>query len=328
MKRWQPVENTKSNAQSGILFIHSGALGDVICALNAIECLIDHTKFDFCCQEHIIPFLSTVPGINNVINIHHPHITSMFLAENCDKVNNWLCTYQIIVLFSFSKDWEFSLKKCHPNIIRVPPRPPVDDVIHTSQFIYNTLQQTDVISGNYKEIQDFVLQKQNNSYRICQWKTVIIHPGSGSSFKNWPLERFMSLGQQLCQFGYSVKWLIGPAETSLVTLLLQNSVANNDIIHTNELQIVMHCLNQSSYFAGNDSGISHLAAYMGIDTTVIFGPSDFRRWQPMGPNVKTIPDNHLICSPCFEKGSRECSHKKCLHDISVTQVMHKIIRKL
>jgi ADP-heptose:LPS heptosyltransferase len=41
-------------------------------------------------------------------------------------------------------------------------------------------------------------------------------------------------------------------------------------------------------FAGNDSGISHLAAYAGIAAAVRFVASDPRVWAPQGPNVLVV----------------------------------------
>jgi len=38
-------------------------------------------------------------------------------------------------------------------------------------------------------------------------------------------------------------------------------------------------------FVGNDSGVSHLAAAVGVRTTAIFGPTDPTRWAPLGENV-------------------------------------------
>lgn len=320
----KPIQH---HTPADILIVHTGALGDVICALTAIECYFSEMMLDVCCQGHIAPLLNMVPNIRNVFDNNNPMITSIFLREIQPAHKNWLMTYAYIILVSFSKDWESSFRRYNLNIVRIPPRPPIGETVHTSQFILNALKCKNVITRNNSELQDFILQKKTSSYtklRDSQWKSVCIHPGSGSSFKNWPIERYVTLSKRLFQNGHSVGWILGPAEKNLMKVLIQNHVNKKNIIQTNHIQTIMHYIKLSDHFVGNDSGISHLAAYIGADTTVIFGPSDVRRWRPIGNCVKTIPDKIPVCSPCFEKGNRQCVQKKCLNDISVSQVLKKI----
>jgi ADP-heptose:LPS heptosyltransferase len=319
------------DTSSDALIIHTGALGDVICSLTAIECLFFQKKLDFCCQGHIMPLLKIVPVIRNVFDINSPMITSIFLSACHSDVKDWLRNYPYILLISFSADWENSLKKFNYNIVRIPPRPPVSEIVHTSQFVMDAIKTNPLIKRNNPGIQDFVLQKKTRSYTKSSdmmWKSVCIHPGSGSPFKNWSIENFISLSQRLHQQGHAVLWLLGPAEDTLIKKRLENNVNRNNIVLTNNIQTIMRHLRQSGIYVGNDSGISHLAAYMGIDTTVIFGPTDIRRWRPIGACVKTIPESFPVCSPCFENGIRQCSHKKCLSEISVSQVTNKLKNKL
>jgi len=51
---------------------------------------------------------------------------------------------------------------------------------------------------------------------------------------------------------------------------------------------LLGALASAALFLGNDSGTSHLAGILGIPTVVLFGPSDARRWRPLGPRVRVI----------------------------------------
>src|SRR5579884_786892 len=46
-------------------------------------------------------------------------------------------------------------------------------------------------------------------------------------------------------------------------------------------------------YLGNDSGITHLAALLGVPTIALFGPSDPAIWHPVGPAVKVIQERPL-----------------------------------
>ncbi len=120
----------------------------------------------------------------------------------------------------------------------------------------------------------------------------IIHPGSGSARKNWPVERFAEVADYLQHRGRTVRWCLGPAEEAFqlpdgaVPLRLASPVA------------LAHCLAAAEGYVGNDSGVSHLAAMLGCPTVAIFGPTDPGIWAPRGPRVRVV---HETPWPTVEK---------------------------
>ena len=56
-------------------------------------------------------------------------------------------------------------------------------------------------------------------------------------------------------------------------------------------------------YIGNDSGVSHLAAYLGLPTVAVFGPSDPKMWRPIGPRVEIVRSG-------FHLGPGIASHPK------------------
>jgi ADP-heptose:LPS heptosyltransferase len=103
---------------------------------------------------------------------------------------------------------------------------------------------------------------------------VIIHPGSGSPSKCWPW--FKELAEQIPD---SVI-LTGPCEMQLETSRPQ--------LHGLGLQTVAEEIRSCRAFIGNDSGITHLAAYWGIPTIALFGPTNPRIWGPVGRRVTIL----------------------------------------
>jgi ADP-heptose:LPS heptosyltransferase len=89
---------------------------------------------------------------------------------------------------------------------------------------------------------------------------VVVHPGSGSAKKNWP--HFDEL------MGRSSAIKLLPQNLSLVELA--------------------GYLCRCGAFVGNDSGITHLAAYLGCPTVALFGPTDPRMWGPIGRRSRII----------------------------------------
>ena len=58
--------------------------------------------------------------------------------------------------------------------------------------------------------------------------------------------------------------------------------------------LVALLLTQANAFIGNDSGITHLAAGLGIRTLAIFGPTNPAIYKPIGPDVRIFTDKTAI----------------------------------
>jgi ADP-heptose:LPS heptosyltransferase len=137
-------------------------------------------------------------------------------------------------------------------------------------------------------------------------KPVIIHPGSGASNKCWHFENFLAVARELISEGNEVLFLLGPAE------LEKFSVNNIDKI-TNvakclkELSFtdVLRLLSRAEVFIGNDSGITHLAAMLGIRTIAVFGPTNPDVYKPIGSNVRVLVYNTAAFATEPSPGSQQ-----------------------
>jgi heptosyltransferase-3 len=96
-------------------------------------------------------------------------------------------------------------------------------------------------------------------------ETIVIHPFSGSARKNWPYENFLELAKRL---PLPVEW----AQERFENLL--------------ELA---EWLGGARLYIGNDSGITHLAAAVGLPVLTIFEASDPQMWASEGSKVLLRP---------------------------------------
>lgn len=102
----------------------------------------------------------------------------------------------------------------------------------------------------------------------------VIHPFSGSERKNWPLVKFGELSSLL---GMPFEWCAGPEDDLPGARCFDN------------LWELAQWIARARLYIGNDSGISHLAAAVGVPVIVLFGPTDPAVWSPRGRKVKVIP---------------------------------------
>jgi ADP-heptose:LPS heptosyltransferase len=101
----------------------------------------------------------------------------------------------------------------------------------------------------------------------------VIHPFSGSARKNWPMERFREVAARL---SIPVRWCAGPEEAIEHAVRFEN------------LYELACWLASARVYIGNDSGITHLAAAVGVPVVAIFGPSDPAVWAPRGERASVM----------------------------------------
>jgi ADP-heptose:LPS heptosyltransferase len=108
-----------------------------------------------------------------------------------------------------------------------------------------------------------------------------VHPGSGSTAKNWPAERFAEAARRLSA-GRPWLLVLGPAE--------EESAEWPGAVLAREwpLRPLGAALSRAGLVLGNDSGVAHLAAASGAPTLTLFGPTDPARWAPVGLRAVTV----------------------------------------
>ncbi|RUM87957.1 MAG: hypothetical protein DSZ24_04980 [Thermodesulfatator sp.] len=116
---------------------------------------------------------------------------------------------------------------------------------------------------------------------------LLVHPGSGGRRKCYPPERLLQALQ-----GFSVlpvRVILGPAEEDLAPLFREFPVCQS-----RTLAQALQALSQAQAYLGNDSGLTHLAAALGVPVLALFGPTDPRLWAPFGGPVRVLyPFEHL-----------------------------------
>lgn len=116
-----------------------------------------------------------------------------------------------------------------------------------------------------------------------------LHPGSGSERKNWPKEDFLDVAEgafRLWRLPSTV--LIGPAEQGQRAFWNKAGVPSLCVKEGLPILEVARMLRRAALYVGNDSGITHLAAAVGVPVVALFGPTDPRRWAPRGGRVEVL----------------------------------------
>jgi heptosyltransferase-3 len=117
---------------------------------------------------------------------------------------------------------------------------------------------------------------------------ILLHPGSGSPRKNWPAERFAELAARLAaEEAVTPVFITGEAD-AVAAEQLARLVPDIARLPACDLPQLAGALAAADAFVGNDAGITHIAAALGVPTAALFGPTDPAVWAPRGPRVQIL----------------------------------------
>jgi ADP-heptose:LPS heptosyltransferase len=305
-----------------LLIIHQGALGDFILTFPAITRLKRYYKrIDVLCQSGLGKLAKALGLVENHYSSEAAYIASLFTERIDPQVKAWLISYTKIILFALSSQLEQSVNKIsvYP-CCRIAPKPPVEEIGHTAKFILDNLVRCGLIKQADTNLDD--IWYPGDSGRQQKSDKIWLHPGAGSIRKRWALSNFLDVEAALKKHGLKPQFILGPAEEDLADELQR---LGRSVHLVDDLVDLLVLLKSAGGYIGNDSGPSHLAAFLGLPSAVIFGPADPERWTPVGRSV-VIVRPELQCRPCFEIDNINCGDPKCLEGTPPHRVIKAFYR--
>jgi ADP-heptose:LPS heptosyltransferase len=327
-----------------MLIIHQGALGDFILALPALSAIrkaFPEARPSMMGYPRILQLAEGRFYAEGIFSIDQKGMATFFVREGTlDRgLSQFFSGFGLIVVFG--KDGGGTLinnlkRVCQGRIFHINPLPNWDDGVHLSDHLLKQLTRYRIPFSDQNP--RLYLRKEDQEWGRDFWMgkgvspeerphIIVLHPGSGSRKKLWPLKHFLDLFRHL-QSKPDRKFLLilGPAEGPEI----QQAFAGMNsprLILAKGLSLVQlaSVMEKSRLFIGNDSGISHMAAALGLPTLAIFGPTDHRVWSPRGERVEVIRRG-IPCSPCAQERFFLCRDLECLDAIEVGDILKGLKR--
>jgi ADP-heptose:LPS heptosyltransferase len=293
-----------------ILVIRGGAIGDFILTLPALKALRDahpNAHIEILGYRHIAALAENRFYVQAVRSIEYGPLSSFF-AENSElpaKLASYFASFDLIISYLYDPDriFENNLRRCGAENLLCGPAKIVETTVHAARQLALPIEQLgievdDLTEKVFPSIDDrqFALEFLQN----LQQPILAIHPGSGSTEKNWPLENWIALfsrngGVSLtedkrAQAGnaFSLVVISGEADKAEARVL-EREWRNREVCFTKNLPLPhLAAVLERSIFIGHDSGISHLAAAAGANCVLLFGPTDPDVWAPRNKNVQIL----------------------------------------
>lgn len=276
-----------------ILVLRGGALGDLIVTLPALALLRQRWP-----EAHITLVGNTTAGnlaltrglISELLSQHEGrwaplHETGPLPAP----LTTWLAAFDLVL--NFWPDPDGTLARHFPTrpaqvFLAAPALPPPGSGPAAAHF-QSALDPLGLQPGPLI----YPLSPAAPSSR--ERSSILIHPGSGSPRKNWPLANWIRVAREL---PIRPVFILGEAEVARWDAAGE-ATAGFATRRGKNLEELVAELAGCRLFLGHDSGISHLAAGSGTRCVLLFGPTDPATWAPPSPRVQVLqtgPDVSLL----------------------------------
>ena len=309
--------------------IFPGALGDFICFLPALQALAETAAVDLFARRE---FAAISPRGVTVASIERPEITRLFTPESTGNgaVQAFFQCYHTVYSWLGSGDENFvlQLRGVTGGCAQIFPFRSLSARSHQRDYYLECLK----LKGHALREPLIALRTEAIRWAERFWAlhssqprpVLAIAPGSGAREKNWPAESFRRVINWWKQAnGGTVLLLVGPVEQERGG---SEALQSGCVVAKNlDLSQVAALLAGSDAYLGNDSGISHLAAALGVPTMALFGPSDARQWRPRGKKVFLLRRG-IDCSPCQELAMKACPHRACLTELPPEEVIASLAK--
>ena len=268
--------------QARILVLRGGAIGDFIVTLPALQALRERWPdgyIELIGYPHVAQLAEIAGIVNKVESLDRAGIARLFALrflltdEQCD----YFRSFDIILNYLYDPDGSVAENLRQTGAQLVLHHEPFVTQLHAVDHFLKPLERLAIYSaGNAPKLR-LIAEKPPHPFAA-------FHPGSGSPKKNWPAENFIAPARKI---ETRAVFIIGEADED-AERILRREIPDAEIWKQLPLPKLAARLSTATLYIGNDSGISHLAAALGVPTLVLFGPSDPNLWSPRGARVKVI----------------------------------------
>lgn len=269
-----------------VLVLRGGAIGDFIVTLPALQALRERwpeAYIELVGYPHVARLAEIAGIVDRVVSLDQAHIARLFALKFIlpEEQVEYFRSFDVIVNYLHDPEGvvtEHLAVAARPVLLHASP---LVTAHHACDHFLKPLESLAIYAAGRNPVLRLIAQRPDRPL-------FALHPGSGSRTKNWPAERFAEIARRLQARGtMDVAIILGEADDEAAAFLT-TALPGAAFWRGLPLIDLAHRLAGASHYLGNDSGISHLAAALGVKGHVLFGPSDPDLWRPRGDHVQIL----------------------------------------
>lgn len=273
--------------------IRGGAIGDFILTLPAMAALrrqFPDASLEVLGYPHIAQLALAGGVVDRVQSIEARALAGFFArrGELSEDLADYFSEFDLIISYLYDPDGIFqtNVGLCTGGqFIIGPHRPDEQAKIHAAQVYLKPLERLAIFDAD-------PVPRLSLAAELVTPNQIALHPGSGSEQKNWPEAKWAALvGHFINTTPLNLLLVGGEAEGErLQRLAATLPPARVRVAQSLPLADLARLLASCTAFVGHDSGISHLAAAVGLSGVVLWGETVAEVWRPPSEKVVVLRD--------------------------------------
>jgi ADP-heptose:LPS heptosyltransferase len=271
------------------LAVHPGALGDVLLAVPALRALRASAAAPVVlgAQAHIGALLATLGVVDDAVAFEALGLDALFV-DDATRLPRWPRVDRLVCWFG-SRDPVFARRAA----VLVPGAVVAPSTVERGLVWEHLLATIDGPAGEWRDpvaVPETVRAEGRAALVAagCEgprpW--LVVQPGAGGAAKCWPAEAFARTITTLAtRARVNVVVHAGPADAGAAAALRRHLGAGVAWLVNPSLRALAGVLAEASIYLGNDSGVSHLAAALGVPALVLFDERHLA-WRPWWPGAR------------------------------------------
>jgi ADP-heptose:LPS heptosyltransferase len=277
-----------------ILVIRGGAIGDFILTLPAIAALrrqFPQAHLEVLGYPHIAQ-LAVAGGLADRVQPIEARGLAGFFARGGalePDLMDYFSEFDLVISYLYDPDEIFKTNVCRCAVgqfIAGPYRPDETERTHATKVYLKPLERLAIFDAD--NVPRLALVPRPSSLD----RILVLHSGSGSEKKNWPEAKWAGLIQQIIATTlWNLLLVGGEAEGErLRRLAAVLPPARCSIAQGLPLAELAQRIQSGAAFVGHDSGITHLAAAVGLPCVVLWADTLEEVWRPQGERLVVLKE--------------------------------------
>jgi heptosyltransferase III len=283
---------------SRTVVLHPGALGDVLLAVPALRGLRDDApaaELTLAAQLRIASLLASLGVVDRDVAFDTVGLESLFADGPLSERARALLEGHRVVSWFGAGDATFSrrLRAVAPGAVLASSTPPDDTPVWRHLVASSAATPREGDAGcDPIAIPSALREEGRRALSAAGWdgtrRLVVIHCGAGGATKRWPPAAFAAVIERLVRaHAVDVVLHAGPADHDALAALRSALVVPARVLADAPLGTLAGALGHVTLWIGNDSGVTHLAAALGVPTLALFVPTNLR-WRPWARHARVL----------------------------------------
>ncbi|HLL77013.1 MAG TPA: glycosyltransferase family 9 protein [Pyrinomonadaceae bacterium] len=334
-----------------VLVVRLRSIGDAVLAtpaLHALRRFLPHAEIDLLLEDWVAPLLENSPDVDRVVTVERDSLKSRIAVWRTLRAARYDVAYDLhggstASLLTWASGARHTVGYAsygHARLLKhtAPPSSGLwgRDRIHSAE------QQLGLVGWTGVPVTDLPVSRVSVSEearsRVAERlrlagihagrPVALFHPAAAFATKTWDSAHFARVADRVSEQGFAVVAVAAPHEAEVLSAL--SSAARRPLVTFDDLPLpeLAALAERAGLFVGNDSGVAHIAAALGVPSVVVFGSSNVTHWRPWTRAPSEVVREELPCAPCPGYTCSEFAQPECIRRVPAERVMDAVGRVL